>query len=585
MTRHIIPETSTLVTPLAPRVRPARWPVYMGPFCAALLLAGIACSTSEEDAATRPEGEAAGPAEDLVVATVAGQTITAGQLRKFDSKMPAAVQSKLTGLDRLRNHLQTMIDREILLIEARERGLDQSPGFVRKMAKLKKERLVGLFQAREIKIATDPKEFEEFVAREQHDRAIRFSEIVLASEEEARRARAEIEAGRSFEEVARNRSLNKGTAANGGDRGIFSKKVEMDPSFRDGPFSLEVGEVSQPLRAAGNRYAIVKVTDEMRVELDAMALQQVVGEFQRLKLQEAREELANRLAEEYGLELNQSGVEQFLARARTGRPFTVEEENTIVLYTFGNASIDAGDLVEALANQRRPPGALVDSQRVIEFTRRNVVPDALFMAGAVRAGMDREDAVVAWLEGQRRWLLVAELRTSVLEGQLAVSDDEARAYFDNHAETFADPEKIVMDEVLVATEEEALRLKAQIEKGASIAELADRRSSRSSHHRGEGGRVEFYAFEKAAWGGLEEAAKRAPVGELTGPVEVEGGFSVFRLLSRERRPVSFSEVEKRVVATVRFIRKQEVFERIVTELREKYAPQVKISEDALAAAL
>ncbi len=569
-----------------------RGPGSSRPRPAWLVLVLAACSAPPDEKAPVPvpsgdEAPAAvetAPDRDAVVARVGDMEITAADLREFSGRMPEQLRGETAGIERAKNHLRTMTDREILRLEAQARGLDQSRGFLKKLSKARRERIVGLFQAREIEIETNPEEFEEFVAREEHDRAIRFSEIIVESKAAAERARAEIDGGRSFEEVAREMSLSRATAEHGGDRGRASVKVEIDPVFRDALFSLEVGEVSRPIRFPGRLWAVVEVTDETSVKLGPMALQEVVKEFQSLKFREARDKLAEELAREYRLELNRGGVDRFLSRARIDKPFSPEEEDSIVLYTFTGGSITAGDLIEALKVRRQRPDSMEKADDVIDAATRFLVPDAVFMEAAVRSGIHEEPAVVAWLERQRRWLLIVELRASVLEGRLEVSRDEARRYFEDHAAVFADPELIVMDEILVATEEEALGLRKQIEKGAAFAELAAR-SERALDHRDENGRVELYAFEKAAWGGLEAAARTAPIGELMGPLEVAEGYSVFRVLSRDRRQVTFEEVERRVVATVRWLRKQRLFESEVERIREKYASEVEIREDALASAL
>ena len=147
-----------------------------------------------------PEAVETAPDRDAVVARVADMEITAADLREFSGRMPEQLRGEKAGLERAKNHLRTMTDREILRLEAQARGLDQSRRFLKKLSKARKERIVGIFQAREIEIETNPEEFEEFVAREEHDRAIRFSEIIVESKGAAARARAEIDGGRSFEE-------------------------------------------------------------------------------------------------------------------------------------------------------------------------------------------------------------------------------------------------------------------------------------------------------------------------------------------------------------------------------------------------
>ena len=87
------------------------------------------------------------------------------------------------------------------------------------------------------------------------------------------------------------------------------------------------------------------------------------------------------------------------------------------------------------------------------------------------------------------------------------------------------------------------------------------------------------------YGRLVAAARKAPVGELTGPLQVREGYSIFKVLSREQQRASFAEAKKRVRATVNWIKKQQVFEQFLAELRTKYASQVEIREDNLKSVL
>ncbi|MCA9880750.1 MAG: peptidylprolyl isomerase, partial [Thermomicrobiales bacterium] len=70
--------------------------------------------------------------------------------------------------------------------------------------------------------------------------------ILLATQQAADEARARIEAGEDFGDVARAVSTDPGTAANGGDLGWFTHQ-EMVPAFADAAFSLPVGDISQPV--------------------------------------------------------------------------------------------------------------------------------------------------------------------------------------------------------------------------------------------------------------------------------------------------------------------------------------------------
>ena len=71
--------------------------------------------------------------------------------------------------------------------------------------------------------------------------------------------RKQIEAGESFEEVARKNSDDIGSRAEGGDTGLFPRGV-MAPAFEEAAFSLKKGELSQPVKTEFG-YHLIRVRD------------------------------------------------------------------------------------------------------------------------------------------------------------------------------------------------------------------------------------------------------------------------------------------------------------------------------------
>lgn len=74
---------------------------------------------------------------------------------------------------------------------------------------------------------------------------VRASHILVKTEQEAKDLYNEIKNGKSFTEVAQEKSLCP-SGQNGGDLGFFGKGMMVKP-FEDAAFSLEVGELSQPV--------------------------------------------------------------------------------------------------------------------------------------------------------------------------------------------------------------------------------------------------------------------------------------------------------------------------------------------------
>ena len=66
---------------------------------------------------------------DRVVAQIGDEEITVDQLRKFMNDLPEYAKAEHTGVEEARNHLNTMINIELLIMEAKAADLDESPEF------------------------------------------------------------------------------------------------------------------------------------------------------------------------------------------------------------------------------------------------------------------------------------------------------------------------------------------------------------------------------------------------------------------------------------------------------------------------
>ena len=544
----------------------------MGLVPAALLLVGTHCAEEKQESAAVPD-------PDPIIAQVGDRAITLGQFQTFSRDIPTYLQSEKTGIERVRNHLQTMIDRELLAMEALAQGIDQSPRFLRKMRRFKEKRLLAVFQTREIRVKITQEEVAEYFEREGLSKAIRFDEILVEGADKAAAAVGELRAGKSVSEVAEKYSSGAQTAARG-DEGAYSTRLDVHPDVRDALFSLEVGEVSEPVKRSENHFAIYKLTDAATLDLNDAVLRKIYRILYIEKYADQTAAIAAKLRDEYGVEIDRAGWHLFLKKIDDQASFETAEERSITLYRHPGGKITAEDFIDAARTAKRPLAGFADSAQAVSFADRTVVANAVIVEAALRAGIHREEAVARTLDERREQLLMILLREHLMEDELAVTAEEVRSYYDSHRDDFASP-KLYLQEILVDTEEEAQSLAEQIRGGASLGELAKTHSTRPAEQQDEEGNMHIHDFERARYSRLVRAAQEAPLGELTGPVEVKGGYSVFKVVSREEGSQSFAQVKKRVEATVKWLRKQVIFEQYLAELRKKYAAQVTIREDQL----
>ena len=544
----------------------------MGLVPAALLLVGTHCAEEKQESAAVPD-------PDPIIAQVGDRAIPLGQFRAFSRDIPKYLQSEKTGIERVRNHLQTMIDRELLAMEALDQGIDQSPRFLKNMRRFKEKRLLAVFQAREIRVKITREEVAEYFEREGLSSAIRFDEILVEGEDKAA-AVGELRAGKSFSEVAEKYSSGARTAARGGDESAYSTPLDVPPDVRDALFSLEVGEVSEPVKRGENRFAIYKLTDAATLGLNDDVLHKIYRILYIEKYTDQRAAIAAKLRDEYGIEIDRAGWCLFLEKIDDQASFETAEVRSITLYRHPGGKITAEDFIDAARAEKLPLAGFADSAQAVSFADRTVVANAVLVEAALRAGTHREEAVARALDERREQLLMIVLREQLMEDKLAVTAEEVRSYYDSHRDDFARPE-LYLQEILVETEEEARSLAEQIRSGTSLGELARTHSTRPAEQQDEEGNMHIHDFERTRYSLLVRAAQEAPLGELTGPVEVKGGYSVFKVVSKKEGSQSFAQVKKRVEATVKWLRKQVIFEQYLAELRGKYAAQVTIRENQL----
>ncbi|MGQ9830788.1 MAG: SurA N-terminal domain-containing protein [Thermochromatium sp.] len=114
--------------------------------------------------------------------------------------------------------------------------------------------------------------------------------------DEIQAIRARIQAGESFEELAKALSQDPGSAAKGGSLGVIESGI-MTPAFDQAAFALKVGEVSEPVRTPFG-YHLIEVTKILPPETKPfeMVRDQLRAELIRQRAERLFYDLAERLA-------------------------------------------------------------------------------------------------------------------------------------------------------------------------------------------------------------------------------------------------------------------------------------------------
>ena len=529
-------------------------------------------------------------ADPDVVARIGERKITLEQLRQFRGDATANYRDPEEGLKAWRFYLETMIDMELMLAEARAEDLGRDLAFERKWLDERRKKLVDAYSAqtiaKEVDLAVD--DMRASFAGSKWDKMLQLAHVRTASEAEAQKAMRDLEQGRDFAEVARDRSVVPVTAQRGGllstwfGRGNL-EEMGLSVEIGEALFELDVGDFSQPFQV-GEFYEIFKVLAE------GPAPDHYRASFLRARYwEEFRaqwESLVDRLRERMDVRVQGESIKVLVERmtgAGRGGMLLGPEDRNVILATFDGGQVTVEDFAETYNAYWFIRSVSFDSSGIAEFIHRDLMPRTLVYHAALEEGLDRDSTIVAWLDGKKESMLLDALRDKEVVQQVVLDSAEVRAYYDANPQLFMQFEEIEVTEVLVATHGEAERLLQQVRAGGDLLDMAARHTIRADV---EGGHYHMHNHpsERRVFGAFFDTVEAAKIGALNGPIELEEGFSVFRVEQRTPpRPVPYAEAVSRAEWWVQKQQETALFDQLFTRLREKYADRVTLFEERLGA--
>ncbi len=199
-----------------------------------------------------------------VIAKVGKGVITESEFLKEVQRVPEWARTQFGGIEGKGKFLDELIKRELIYQHAKKMKLDNDSDYQEKVDNFKKITLVSMVIKREVedRAVVDESEIKDFFDKNTEKLTIgtklKASHILVATEDEAKEISAQIKNGASFAKLAKEKSIDKGSAAKGGDLGYF-EQGKMVPEFERAAASLKQGEVSEPVRTRFG-YHIIKLT-------------------------------------------------------------------------------------------------------------------------------------------------------------------------------------------------------------------------------------------------------------------------------------------------------------------------------------
>lgn len=223
----------------------------------AILSACLVLGTSQvyaADAAPAQEKPAAPVVQNNneVIAKINDKTITQADLAEYEK-----IRGKQAG-GNVHPDKQTlvdeMIDRELLFQDAIKKGLDKTPDFAKEMDTLRFNVLAKAAMQDYLKNtpATDEQlkaHYDKVIAKVNFPMEYKARHILVEKEEDAKAIVADLNQGKAFADIAKEKSKDPGSAKEGGDLGWF-RAEQMVKEFSEAAAKLEKGKYTvEPVKS------------------------------------------------------------------------------------------------------------------------------------------------------------------------------------------------------------------------------------------------------------------------------------------------------------------------------------------------
>ena len=318
--------------------------------------------------------------EPAVLARVGAVEITDIACQRAVDKLRAAGGDPAVTSKERQQRFQLLVDRELLLLEARSLGLDEDPRVQREMEAWERARLIEVLLQAEMgaQLAWDEEELKRFFAEIGAGQEIRLSRLVLDDRARAVAALQQARSGESFARLVEAHTRPEQPYRHG-DLGWLNPLTMSNPrlSFL---FQLEAGAVE--LIEAEGLYFLMAITGKRQVSLGERRAA-VEAALERKKRHEANLAYLEYLTSHYEVSLDNAGLRHLLESASLEQ---VDRSTRLIQSKLGKWSV--GEYLQQLGFSADAEARLPDSAPALGFhVTRAYITTRLLAEEARRKGL------------------------------------------------------------------------------------------------------------------------------------------------------------------------------------------------------
>lgn len=202
-----------------------------------------------------------------------------------------------------------------------------------------------------------------------------------------------------------------------------------------------------------------------------------------------------------------------------------------------------------------------------------IIKEELLYQEASKKGFDDDPAIQKRINEFTRMTLISTLLKREIEDQIVVDENETRAFYDKHSDSFKLGDEVKAQHILVDTEEEAQDILKKIMKNESFEDLA-KNFSKDHSSAPQGGDLGFFARGRMV-PEFEKVAFELKPGDVSDPVKTKFGYHIIKVIEKKPgKQRDFEEVKDTITKRLKMNQQKSLFESFIQNLRSTNVTEI-----------
>ncbi len=384
----------------------------------------------------------------------------------------------------------------------------------------------------------------------------------------------------SFEDAAMKYSDDRGSASKGGDLGFFERRSMILP-FDETCFNMKPNEISAVIETKFG-YHIIKFVEEKPYPSFEEEKTNLKTMYKRSLYDAKYNQLISELKTKYNYVKNDEGIKFVLSKLDSNKINNEYYESNLrkevektTLFTVNNVSCGLDSVIGFVINDPKFQNKLID-EKILNDAVDETAKNALLELKALTLE-DTDPDFAQLMKDYKQGIYIFKIQEEEIWNNIKLDSAKLVEFYNKTKENYKWKEGVDFSEIFAKKDSLINVYYDKIIQGASFDSLAKLYTERPG-----------FKLKSGAYGMVDiennEIAKKAytfNVGEITKPVQVNGGFSIFKVNKKRLAGLkTFEEAKAEVASLFQESESKRLESEYVQKLNLKY-PVTNFKEDVL----